>query len=141
MVTSWLRRDAHGAKTAKALEPRNVLVVLSGHAMDEDLVRMACTLAKNGKGHVIAINVVEVPRSLPLAARCLAKGAVVLSAKGEAIGEERIGMALALRDLSRHLREVTGRETHHAAFGKRDRSRFLDALENAIQAIRRRSLR
>ena len=66
MVTSWLRRDAHGAKTSKALEPRNVLVVLSGHAMDEDLVRMACTLAKNGKGHVIAINVVEVPRSLPL---------------------------------------------------------------------------
>ena len=84
---------------------------------------------------------IAITSDLPLAARCLAKGAVVLSAKGEAIGEERIGMALALRDLSRHLREVTGRETHHAAFGKRDRSRFLDALENAIQAIRRRSLR
>ena len=84
---------------------------------------------------------IAITSDLPLAARCLAKGAVVLSAKGETIGEERIGMALALRDLSRHLREVTGRETQHAAFGKKDRSRFLDALENVIQTIRRRSLR
>src|SRR6266566_6388591 len=84
---------------------------------------------------------IAITSDLPLAARCLAKGAGVLSAKGEEIGEERIGMALALRDLSRHLREVTGRETQHAAFGKKDRSRFLDALENVIQTIRRRSLR
>ena len=84
---------------------------------------------------------IAITSDLPLAARCLGKGAVVLSAKGETIGEERIGMALALRDLSRHLREVTGRETQHAAFGKKDRSRFLDALENVIQTIRRRSLR
>ena len=49
----------------------------------------------------------------------------------------RIGMALAMRDLSRHVREVTGRETRHAGFEKKDRSRFLAALENAIQGIRR----
>ena len=90
MVTSWLRRDAHGAKTAKALEPRNVLVVLSGHALDEDLVRMACTLAKNGKGHVIAISVVEVPRSLPL-------DAVVEGRAADYVVDRAIGVA---RDLS-----------------------------------------
>ena len=39
---------------------------------------------------------IAITSDLPLAARCLAKGAVVLSAKGEEIGEERIGMALAL---------------------------------------------
>src|SRR2546423_7711398 len=89
MVTAWLRRDAHGAKTAKALEPRNVLVVLSGHAMDEDLVRMACTLAKNGKGHVIAINVVEVPRSLPL-------DAVVEGRAADHVGDRAVSVARGL---------------------------------------------
>jgi uncharacterized protein len=47
-------------------------------------------------------------------------------------------MALGLRELSRHLREVSGGETHHAGFGKQDRSRFLGALENCIAALKRR---
>lgn len=80
-----------------------------------------------------------VTSDLPLAARCLAKDALVLNAKGEPLNQDRIGMALAMRDLSRHLREVTGRETRHAGFSPKDRSRFLGAMENTIQAIRRRS--
>ncbi len=82
---------------------------------------------------------IAVTSDLPLAARCLAKGAIVLNPSGEAVTEDRIGMALAMRELSRHLREVSGRETRHAGFGKKDRSRFLGALENAIQGIRRTS--
>jgi uncharacterized protein len=88
--------------------------------------------------HIGARDIV-VTADLPLAARCLAKGATVLNAKGDAVTEERIGMALGMRELNRHLREVTRRETPHAAFGKKERSRFLGALENAIQAIRRSS--
>jgi hypothetical protein len=84
---------------------------------------------------------IAITSDLPLAARCLAKGATVLNAKGETVTEDRIGMALAIRDLSRHLREVTGRETHHTGFANKDRSQFLNALENAIQEIRRRSMR
>ncbi|HEX5282287.1 MAG TPA: YaiI/YqxD family protein [Micropepsaceae bacterium] len=87
----------------------------------------------------IGSNDIAVTSDLPLAARCLAKGAVVLNPKGEIVSEDRIGMALAMRDLSRHLREVTGRETHHGEFGKKHRSRFLDALENAIQKLRRKN--
>lgn len=82
---------------------------------------------------------IAITSDLPLAARCLGKGAIVLNAKGESVSEDRIGMALAMRDLHRHLREVTGRETHHAEFGKKDRSRFLETLENSIQTIRRKS--
>lgn len=81
---------------------------------------------------------IVITSDLPLAARCLAKDAVVLNPKGEIVSQDRIGMALAMRDLSRHLREVSGRETHHAEFAKKDRSRFLDALENAIQRLRRK---
>jgi len=71
---------------------------------------------------------------IPLASRCLAKGAAVLKPNGNPFTEANIGGALGMRELSRHLREVTGRETHHAGFSKQDRSRFLGALENAIQA-------
>ena len=95
--------------------------------------------ADNWIAEHIATDDIAITSDLPLAARCLAKGAAVLNAKGESISEDRIGMALAMRDLHRHVREVTGRETHHAEFGKRDRSRFLGALENTIQTIRRRS--
>ena len=87
----------------------------------------------------VGSNDIAITSDLPLASRCLAKGAIVLNPKGEVVNEDRIGMALAMRDLSRHLREVTGRETHHAESGKKDRSRFLDALENAIQKLRRRT--
>jgi uncharacterized protein YaiI (UPF0178 family) len=47
-------------------------------------------------------------------------------------------MALGIRDLNRHLREATGKQTYNAGFTKRDRSQFLNALENEIQAIKRR---
>ena len=81
---------------------------------------------------------IAVTADIPLASRCLAKNAKVLSPKGEPFTADGIGMALGMRDLNRHLREATGKETHHAAFNKQDRSRFLGALENTIQAIRRR---
>jgi uncharacterized protein YaiI (UPF0178 family) len=46
-------------------------------------------------------------------------------------------MALGMRELNRHLREVTGGQTFHAGFSKQDRSRFLGELENCIQALKR----
>ena len=78
-----------------------------------------------------------VTADVPLASRCLAKGASVLGPTGKAFTEDSIGMALGMRDLNRHLREATGQQTYHAGFGKEDRSRFLGALENTIQTIRR----
>jgi hypothetical protein len=75
---------------------------------------------------------------IPLAARCLDKGARVLAPHGKAFTADGIGMALGMRELSRHLRELTpGGQTHHAGFGKQDRSRFLGELENLIQALKR----
>jgi len=76
MVASWLRREAREErKGAKGVEPQNVLVAVAGNSMDDDLVRMACTMAMKRKGRVIAINVVEVPRTLPLNA--VVEGATV----------------------------------------------------------------
>ncbi len=80
---------------------------------------------------------IAITADIPLASRCLTNGAVVLGPTGKPFTEESIGMALGMRDLHKHLREATGQQTFNAGFTKQDRSRFLGALETAIQAIKR----
>jgi hypothetical protein len=82
---------------------------------------------------------IAITADVPLASRCLDKSASVIGPSGKAFTEESIGMSLGMRELHRHLREVTGGQTIHREFTKQDRSRFLNALENEIQAIRRRA--
>ncbi|OJT98821.1 MAG: hypothetical protein BGN82_10330 [Alphaproteobacteria bacterium 65-7] len=86
----------------------------------------------------IAARDICITADIPLAARCLDKGARVLAPNGKAFTPDSIGMALGMRDLSRYLRELTpGGQTRHAGFGKQDRSRFLGELENCLQALKR----
>ncbi|MBS0281661.1 MAG: YaiI/YqxD family protein [Proteobacteria bacterium] len=80
---------------------------------------------------------IAVTADIPLASRCLAKGARVIGPNGKPFTNDNVGMALGMRELNRHLREVTGGQTHHAGFSKQDRSRFLGELENCIQALKR----
>jgi uncharacterized protein YaiI (UPF0178 family) len=42
-----------------------------------------------------------------------------------------------MRDLQRHLRETGESRGLNASFTPRDRSRFLEAMEQAIQALKR----
>jgi uncharacterized protein YaiI (UPF0178 family) len=85
----------------------------------------------------IASGDIAITADIPLASRCLKKGARVLSPSGKNFTLDNIGMALGMRDLNQHLREATGQQTYHAGFTKQDRSRFLGALENEIQAAKR----
>lgn len=88
--------------------------------------------------HVEANDIV-ITGDIPLAARCIRKGAYVLGITGKPFTAENIGTALATRDLLSELRlvgEITGGPP---PFAKRDRSRFLQALDKAINEIRRRS--
>jgi uncharacterized protein len=80
---------------------------------------------------------IVVTADIPLAARCLKAGARVIGPTGKPFNEAGIGMALAMRDLSRHLRETGESKGYNANFTRQDRSRFLQALEEAIQAIKR----
>jgi uncharacterized protein len=80
---------------------------------------------------------VVVTADIPLAARCVAKGARVLDPKGREFTERDVGAALATRDLMEQLRQggvVTGGP---APMTPRDRSRFLSKLDEAINAARR----
>jgi len=91
-------------------------------------------------GHIGATDI-AITADIPLASRCLKKGAFVLSPVGKPFTEDGIGTALGMRDLHRHLREATGQQTFNAGFTRQDRSRFLGALENAIQAAKKRPSR
>ncbi len=72
---------------------------------------------------------VVVTVDIPLAARCLKKGARVLGPKGRVFTENSIGNALAGREASAYLREMGVMTGGPAPFTKRDRSRFLQRLE------------
>ena len=46
-------------------------------------------------------------------------------------------MAIAMRDLNAHLRDIGALRGGGPGFAAKDRSRFLQALENAVQALKR----
>ena len=80
---------------------------------------------------------IVVTADIPLADRCIKRGARVLSPRGRVFSEESIGSALATRDLLSYLREVGTITGGPAPFEKRDRSQFLQRLDEIIQAIQR----
>jgi len=88
--------------------------------------------------HIGALDI-AITADIPLASRCLQKGALVIGPSGKKFTEETIGMALGMRDLHRHLREAPGQQTYNPGFTKQDRSRFLGALENEVQAMKRQA--
>ena len=81
---------------------------------------------------------VVVTADIPLAARCLEKGAHVLGPKGREFTEEGIGEALATRELMSQLRDLGTVTGGPAPFEKRDRSKFLQELDRLIQGIRKK---
>lgn len=81
---------------------------------------------------------VVITADIPLASRCLALDACVISPTGKAFTEDNIGDSVATRDLMAELRgagEVSGGPP---PIQKHDRSRFLQALDQGIQLIRRK---
>ncbi len=79
---------------------------------------------------------IAITADIPLAARCLKKGVLVLNHDGKPFTEAGIGMALAMRDLNQSLRESGEISGFNRSFSGRDRSRFLEALETAVRAAR-----
>jgi uncharacterized protein YaiI (UPF0178 family) len=76
---------------------------------------------------------VVVSDDIPLAARCLPRGARVLSSRGRVFTEETIGEALASRALSAHLRELGAMTGGPSAVRPRDRSQFLQELDRLLR--------
>jgi uncharacterized protein len=80
---------------------------------------------------------IVVTADIPLAARCIAKGARVVDVRGHVLTDNDIGATLATRDLLAQLRldgTITGGP---APMTPKDRSRFLSTLDDMINAVRR----
>lgn len=80
---------------------------------------------------------IVVTADVPLAARCLEVGAYVLGPAGRPWTASNIGDALATRNLLSELRGAGLEAGGPPPFDARDRSRFLQALDRAVHALRR----
>ena len=86
--------------------------------------------------HVQLLDIV-ITADVPLASRCVKAGARVMGPTGKHFTEDNIGQAVATRDLLTELRsmgEITGGPP---PLKKRDKSIFLQRLDDVIQSIRR----
>lgn len=81
---------------------------------------------------------VVVTGDIPLAAKVVAKGAVVVKHNGDELTAVNIGMALATRDLMQDLRSADPfRQGGGRPFSKADRSRFLDVMERVVRSVKK----
>lgn len=99
---------------------RNVMVPQGADAADDWIVE-----------HVAAGDIV-VTADIPLASRALEKGAQVLGPTGRPFTRDSIGMALAMRELNQHLRETGESKGYNREYTSRDRSSFLQALDELL---------
>ncbi len=84
-----------------------------------------------GRGDVV------ITGDIPLAARCIENGARVIKHNGAVLNARNIGGVLATRDLMTDMRAADPfRQGGGKAFGKADRSRFLDALEREVRGAK-----
>ena len=82
---------------------------------------------------------VVITGDIPLTARCVENGAMVLKHNGEPLTTANIGNVLATRDLMTDMRAADPfYQGGGKPFSKADRSRFLDGLERALRASQKR---
>jgi uncharacterized protein YaiI (UPF0178 family) len=81
---------------------------------------------------------IVVTSDIPLADRCLKAGAEAIGPTGRAFTPASIGAALAQRSIMEHRRSMGEATGGPKPFAPRDRSRFLQALDEAVNRIRRR---
>ncbi|WP_394180385.1 YaiI/YqxD family protein [Yoonia maritima] len=81
---------------------------------------------------------VVITGDIPLAARCIENGALVLKHNGEPLTQANIGNVLATRDLMADMRAADPfRQGGGKPFSKTDRARFLDSLERMVRQAAR----
>src|SRR5436853_5607839 len=102
------------------------LVVRTGFGAADDWIAVQA-----GPGDIV------ITADIPLAARCLDKGARVLGPKGHPFTDNDIGSALAMRELMDELRQGGAVTGGPAPMTAKDRSRFLSKLDEAVNAARR----
>jgi uncharacterized protein len=81
---------------------------------------------------------IVITADIPLAGRCVKKGATVIGPTGKPFTEDSIGMALATRDLLTDLRSAGATTRGPPPLSRQDVSRFLSALDLAVMRLKRK---
>jgi uncharacterized protein YaiI (UPF0178 family) len=119
---------SNGSRPIRPSPNPNIQMIVVGAKLDE---------ADDWIAERITPKDVCVTSDIPLAARCLAKGARALAFNGKAWTANNIGSAMAGRAVSQHLRELGQATGGPPPFSKPDRSRFLSALDTMVHAALR----
>jgi len=82
---------------------------------------------------------IVISADIPLADQCLGKGARVLGPKGRVFTKNNIGDIMATREIMSHLRDLGTMTGGPAPFQQKDRSRFLQSLDQMIHSIKRKN--
>ncbi|MCY6380912.1 YaiI/YqxD family protein [Hoeflea prorocentri] len=96
---------------------KNVIVSAGFDAADDWIVEHA------------GANDIIVTADILLAGRCVEKGCVAVAPNGRLFDSQSIGMATANRNLNQYLREAGEIDGRNAPFTQRDRSQFLQVLD------------
>ncbi|MBA3686817.1 MAG: YaiI/YqxD family protein [Planctomycetes bacterium] len=88
-------------------------------------------VAHVGKGDIV------ISEDIPLAARCLAKGARVITGRGSLFDADSIGSALASRELMQYLRGAGDVRGGPKPMQASDRNAYLQALDKLIHAVKK----
>ncbi|PVM90417.1 YaiI/YqxD family protein [Caulobacter radicis] len=115
---SWIRVPA-----TPAIEQ---IVVDAGPDVADDWIA-----ERAGPGDVVVTN------DIPLADRVLKAGGQAIAPNGRVFTSDMIGSALASRSIGEHLRSMGEVTSGPKAFGPQDRSKFLQALDQAVVKARR----
>jgi uncharacterized protein len=81
---------------------------------------------------------IVITADIPLAGRCVKKGATVIGPTGKPFDDDSIGMALATRDLLTGLRSAGATTRGPPPLTRQDISRFLSALDLAVTRLKRK---
>jgi uncharacterized protein len=119
---------SNGSRPIRPSSNPNIQMIVVGAKLDE---------ADDWIAERITSKDVCVTSDIPLAQRCLAKGARALAFNGKPWTANNIGAAMAGRAVSQHLRELGQATGGPPPFAKADRSRFLSALDTMVRAALR----
>lgn len=147
MLTIYIDADACPVKdevykVARRYAMKTVVVANSTMRVPTDplfelVVRAGFGAADDWIAGAIGTGDICITSDVPLAARCVAAGAVALDPKGRLFTAATIGEAVAHRDLMEELRATGQASGGPSAMTPKDRSRFLSRLDEAVNVARR----
>jgi hypothetical protein len=123
--------------SVKVVVVANAPLRVPAEALVELVVRPGFGAADDWIAEQAAPGDIAITADVPLAARCVAKGAMVVDPKGRVFTADNVGEALAVRDLMQELRDAGAATGGPSPMTAKDRSRFLSRLDETVNAVRR----